>query len=266
MIGIIKMAKLRGHVAESRLKLIVAGDSGKGKTGLLSTLANAGYNLGILDFDNGLDILFSYLNDDALDRVHYITLEDDIKNRRSAWGQFCKVLDDGWKDDQEDLGKIQDWDDTWFLVIDSGTKMGSAAMRATLSQGGKDINAQPTLPDYGEAGRKIINRITPLLSNKLKFHLIINTHLKSDKDDYDRTYYMPAFVGSASSIELPTLFNNVVRIDNKPNGEPFIRTKSDNKMGLKTSAPNELGKEAEFDLATFMKVIQENVKKKSAKS
>ena len=255
--------KFRDHPVDSRVKMIVAGDSGSGKTGLLSTLANSGYNVAIMDFDNGLDVLASYLKPEAVDNVHYMMLEDDAPGtspRKSAWGKFCDVMDKGWKDDTEDLGSIKDWGSDWVLVIDTLNSMGNAAMRATLSQAKIAVDAQPRIQDYGEAGRKVFNRVVPLLSNDYKCHIICNTHLRAETDDYDRTKYYPATIGSALSKELPKWFNNVVRIDSKPNGERVIRTKSDNRMALKTSCPTIFQDNEEFDLAKLIATIQENAR------
>ena len=56
------MANIKTHKSAEYTKLMLVGDSGSGKTTALSTLANAGYNLRILDFDDGLSILPEFLN------------------------------------------------------------------------------------------------------------------------------------------------------------------------------------------------------------
>jgi hypothetical protein len=42
------------HESNSIVKAMLAADSGSGKTGALACLVDAGFNLRILDFDNGL--------------------------------------------------------------------------------------------------------------------------------------------------------------------------------------------------------------------
>ena len=56
----IKMANIKTHKSAEYTKLMLVGDSGSGKTTALASLANAGYNLRILDFDDGLSILQSF--------------------------------------------------------------------------------------------------------------------------------------------------------------------------------------------------------------
>ena len=59
------MPPLATHAATKRTKLLIVGDPGSGKTALLGSLANAGYNVRILDFDAGVDILFAYVKPDC---------------------------------------------------------------------------------------------------------------------------------------------------------------------------------------------------------
>ena len=68
------MANIKNHKSSDYTKLLLVGDSGSGKTSSLAALANAGYNLRILDYDDGLSILPEFLNKDAVKRVSYVTL------------------------------------------------------------------------------------------------------------------------------------------------------------------------------------------------
>jgi len=72
------MANISKHKSADYTKLMLVGDSGAGKTSALASLANAGYNLRILDFDDGLSILPEFLNKDAVQRVSYVTLKDGL--------------------------------------------------------------------------------------------------------------------------------------------------------------------------------------------
>ena len=72
------MASIKNHQSTDVTKLLLVGDSGSGKTASLAELANAGYNLRILDYDDGLAILPEFLNSDAVNRVSYVTLKDPI--------------------------------------------------------------------------------------------------------------------------------------------------------------------------------------------
>src|SRR6266478_131479 len=80
------MPLIRDHPSSSTTKLLLIGHSSSGKTGSLASLPPAGFNLRIIDLDNGLDILKSYLTDstspyvkqdpECASRVSSITLTD----------------------------------------------------------------------------------------------------------------------------------------------------------------------------------------------
>ncbi len=253
------MAKYETHEKDRRARIIVAGDSGSGKTGLLATVANAGYRTCIIDADNGLDVLDAYLTDEGRENLHYITLKDNVEKRTSAWGEFVKILTNGWKDDEEDLGKIDEWDENSVLVLDTLDFLGKAAMRVVMSQAGKALDAQPEIQHWGDAQRMLEQRIAALCSPTIKCHLIVNTHLKQVEDSIGRSQHYPAMCGTAPSLYIGDYFNTVVRLDTKAKltGEAVrtIRTTSDNKMNLKSSVPTTLKPEETFDLGHILDTI-----------
>ena len=61
------------------VKMLLIGDTGSGKTGALASLAKAGYKLHILDFDNGVPVIASYLNEAELKTVEVEVLTDKMK-------------------------------------------------------------------------------------------------------------------------------------------------------------------------------------------
>lgn len=65
----IKMASIKEHTSADVTKLLLVGDSGSGKTAALASLANAGKNLRILDYDDGLSILPDLLTPEGVSRV-----------------------------------------------------------------------------------------------------------------------------------------------------------------------------------------------------
>lgn len=121
------MASIRNHTSTDVTKLLLVGDSGSGKTATLATLANAGYNLRILDFDDGLAILPEFLLDSAVDRVSFVTLKDPI-GKADAFRKSANLIGN-WKDGDEDFGPVNKWTSKDVLVIDSLTLMGEAALR-----------------------------------------------------------------------------------------------------------------------------------------
>ena len=77
------MPSLAQHQSNEFTKLLIEGDSGSGKTGALASLVGAGYKLRILDMDNGLDSLKSFVMKDCpdkIDNVEFRTLRDEYSS------------------------------------------------------------------------------------------------------------------------------------------------------------------------------------------
>lgn len=200
----------------SRLMLLLVSDSGMGKTGSLASLAKAGYNLRILDVDNGTAIVRNLLKDDpaALERVYVEKCLDTFKNVNGrilpktplkAWPRISQLLSH-WKvgtppkeqrvvlaagtsaainlpdtplpasPDYYDLGPITSWTNKEILVIDSLTHAGEAAMRYHQSLNGK-LGTHPTLPDWGIVQTMIKELLEMLKDSEVKCHVIVITHI-----------------------------------------------------------------------------------------
>lgn len=182
------------------IKLMILGDSGAGKTGSLASLANAGYRLFILDFDNGTPVLRSYLTDEGAKRVYVKTFNDRLKmdgiailpdGPPSSYSSAMKTLNK-WDEGEEDLGTITKWGPQDICVIDSLTFFSRAAMRDGLYQNTKDdlmkggkesISARyrwqhPYPADYGEAQNKVENFFALAYGSYVKCNLIVNAHIE----------------------------------------------------------------------------------------
>ena len=147
------MANISKHKSAEYTKLMLVGDSGAGKTSALASLANAGYNLRILDFDDGLSILPEFLNKDAVSNVSFITLKDGL-GQANAFRKGVQMITN-WKDGDEDFGTVKNWTNKDVLVIDSLTLMGEAALRGALVFNNKKPTDQPSQPEWGTAARDV---------------------------------------------------------------------------------------------------------------
>ena len=111
------MASIKNHTSVDVTKLLLVGDSGSGKTASLATLANAGYKLRILDFDNGLDILPEFLTETGVNNVSYVTLKDPM-GRAEAFRKGATLISN-WKDEDEEYGPVSKWPNKDVLVIEA---------------------------------------------------------------------------------------------------------------------------------------------------
>lgn len=184
------MPTLASHQSNTTTKLLLLGDSGTGKTGATASLIMAGYNLKILDFDNGLDILVGVLRDKAkgdkklldgwLGQVSYLTLTDRMKainNRLApiqavAWQNAVNALSK-WPDG----GSLETWGPKDILVVDSLTFAGKAAMRFIAQLNGR-LGVAPQIQDYWDAQRLIDSLCATLYDESVKCNVIVLSHIR----------------------------------------------------------------------------------------
>ena len=260
------MASIRNHTSTDVTKLLLVGDSGSGKTATLATLANAGYNLRILDFDDGLAILPEFLQDDAVDRVSFVTLKDPI-GKADAFRKSANLIAN-WKDGDEDFGPVNKWTSKDVLVIDSLTLMGEAALRGALSFNNKKPTDQATQPEWGTAARDVQNIVQYITGSEVPCNVVVTTHMQYMEGDTGVSKAYPTSVGSKLSTKLGRYFNCVCRIDTRTSSkgtERTLRTVSDHRMDLKVTAPSLLEANVPLDLAKLFEAIQTSARKKLSK-
>lgn len=242
------MPSLSQHQSSTTTKLLYLGDSGTGKTGSLASLAKAGYNLRILDFDNGLDILAHLLSDDpdAMSRVRFKTCTDKMKQIGNAivpdgipqaFSNAMKALN-GWKDEDEDLGPISKWGEKDVLVVDSMTFFGNAVMRHVLHINGKS-GQQPSQPNWGEAMRINEDFMAMLYDSSIKCNVIVISHIVQLGDENVGLQGFPTALGTKLPPKIPRYFNTMVCAETRGVGtgqKRLIRTRS--KMGLELKVAN----------------------------
>lgn len=170
--------------------MLLLGDSGAGKTGALCSLASVGYNLRILDLDNGLDVVKNLLSDssspytkDAAERVNFVTLTEKMKmiggqpipTTATVWTRTMNLLNN-WVDGEEKLGPITSWGPNDILIIDSLSLLSTAAMNHVLAMNGR-LGQKPWLADWGVGQALLENLLQLLFSMEVKCNVIINCHI-----------------------------------------------------------------------------------------
>jgi len=264
------MPGLADHKSQALVKTLVVADSGFGKTGALASLAKAGYNLWIVDFDNGLDVLRNLLRDDtkALARVNYETFTDEftnvggnlmLKGIPKAFAGALKLLSD-WPG----KGPLDKWTDKDVLIIDTLTTMGLASMRHILALTGRDGKAQ--IQDWGAAMDQVERVVQMLATKEVNCHVILNCHIQyaetSEGSGMFKGY--PAALGNKLSPKIPVYFNNCLvgkSTGAGANKKRVFMTKGDGMVEGKASlvnVPNELPQDT--GLATFFELLRGGVK------
>jgi hypothetical protein len=255
------MANIKNHSAAATTKLLFIGDSGAGKTGALASLASAGYNLRIMDFDNGLDVLKNLLLDPkspydkgSADRVEYITLTEKMKNvggkavpvKADVWQRAMTMLNH-WKEVVDgqvvsDLGPITTWTTQDVLVIDSLSGISQAAMNFILSMTFQG--------DWGLAQNLVEPFLQMLYSDAVVCNVVVNCHITYIGDDNNMRGY-PNTLGKALPPKVGRYFNSMLLAKSTGQGTATKRRILTNVTGvldLKNTAPLRVA--SEYDLST----------------
>lgn len=254
------------------IKTLLVGHSGAGKSGALASLAAAGYNLRILDYDNGLPVLKDYLtnpnsiyvkqNPACATNVRFRTLTDSKKNvggtlqtkSAKAWSEGMKLLTH-WKETDPttgeitDLGPLETWTTKDILVIDSLTKMSDAAYNFHLQMNGRLLSGYSE-DTYGKdvgATQRLIKGLLDLLNDEgTACNVILISHL-SISDEVGRAlkpkedgHAFPSSIGKALGPQIPRWFNNMLfvkEVGTKRQIFTDFQTTDGNVVSTKSSAP-----------------------------
>jgi hypothetical protein len=238
------MVKLSEHVANEFVKILYCGNSGTGKTGSLVSLVEAGYDLRVLDMDNGIKTLKSYIMKQCPDKIDLVDVEtrrDRFKSTSAgvivdgmpkAYVEATKLLTK-WSDDSIP----SEWGSNTIFVLDSLTALGDAAFEwaKAVSPGTKDPRQW-----YGTAGESVEHIIALLTSPEFHAHVIVITHVRTYEIAEGLNIDIPTSIGSALGRTLPRYFNNMVLALSSGSGDNVKRTISTvptGVMDLKTEAP-----------------------------
>lgn len=263
------MPNLTQHQSASFTKMLLMGDSKSGKTGALASLVCAGFNLRILDLDNGLDPLKTFVERDCpqrLSSVEYRTLRDKRKSSPAgaiidgaprAFVDALKMLD-RWKYDDVDLGVPAEWGPDCILVVDSLTFLSDAAydFREPLTPRGRDGKYDQRAV-YKDAQDAIESVLALLTSENFRTNVIVISHVKYIERENGVTKGYPTSVGSALSPIIPRYFNTVVLFETS-GGKRTLKTEATPQIDLATPKPFEVARSypIESGLASLFEILR----------
>jgi len=267
------MPTLQQHHSTNLIKLLVLGDSKAGKTGGLASLVCAGYKLAIVDMDNMLSPLRSFVERECpelLNNVHFATFRDTyvmgpdgpvIKGVPKAYTSARKMMEH-WKTDDEDLGRPSEWGPDWILVWDSLSRYCDSAYdwAEPLTPRGRSGQLDPRVT-YGNSQDAVEKDLANLGSDSLATNVIVIGHLVymtiQDPSGAERVKAFPQGIGQKLSPKIPQYFPNVVHFYNN-NGKRTLRTTSTPLLDLANPKPFEMEKEypIETGLADFFNVLR----------
>lgn len=269
------MGKLSNHQSSITTKMLNLGDPGSGKTGALASLAEAGYNLRIIDLDNGLDILKNLLaaKPEAEARVEFETITDKMRSvggklmpaKATVWTRAVGLLQD-WKTDSANFGAVSTWGTKDILVIDSLTHLANAAMNFQLQMNAR-LGQAPQQQDWYQAQQLLLGLIQTLYDEGVKCNVIINCHVVFIGEEGGPQRGYPATLGKALSPQIGSYFNSIVMSKTTGTGaneKHRILTRSNGGIELKTSAPGRV--KGEYGIETGLAEYFRDVRGEGIKS
>lgn len=259
------MPSLANHQSNDFVKLLLTGDSGSGKSGAKASLVKAGYKLRVLDMDNGLDPLKTYILrecPDKIDNVEFRTLRDNYKttaagpvvDKPKAFVDAMKMLDN-WKYDDIDLGKPSEWGPDCILDLDSLSFFSDAAFdwARGMNPGAKDPRQW-----FYSAQQAVESALALLTSGSFRTNVIVSAHVRYSTGDDGRNKGYPNAIGSALGPTIPRYFNHWVQCESK-SGKRSIQTMATNMFDLKNTKPFEMKESYPISsgLADFFAVLRD---------
>lgn len=220
--------------ARKIIKAAVAGLSGSGKTAQIAGLLNAGYTCIVFDYDDGLEIIRSYANAQAIeDRLHFVTLTDALTHREmstttggkiivvtpessTAYSNTVQLIEDKWP-----CGFLSKLDHRHVVFFESGSRLFENMMNHAQS-----ANPNSTRWDAsGAATGLMLAFLSTYLGSlkKISCHTVFNFHLKWANDPASgQTIYQPAFPGTIIPANFSSYFNHVLAMVREHDGHYLV--------------------------------------------
>jgi hypothetical protein len=249
------------------IKILLLGDPGGGKTGSLASLVKAGYNVRIMDFDNGTEILRNLLTPEEYATCSIIPLQDkrlakkipvmegqNIKGwkvsavpvRADAWQKTVDLICTDWVEPELrpgstqkiSYGNVYSWTSKDVLVFDSLTHAWRTAMNFILAINNR-LGQNPTQPEWGTVQGMILDVLSTFFDASIKCNVICCAHIAYDVDQNEILHGLPSGPGRALNREIGTYFNHTIRAVTVGTRHSLV-TKSDGVVELKNAAPNRI--------------------------
>lgn len=220
----------------TRLRLMALGSPKAGKTPLLAGAINAGFRVGVLDWDGNGANLIAYVKPENLSRVSVIPLRDRMFRRANgelsplgrenarvepqAWLRAGRALDDWGKlggidgaGNKADWGAASNWGTDTILAFDSLTGAGDAAFNLALFNNNRDFG-RIRRQDWQSAMKMEDALLEDLVGSFYQCHFYATAHLKpvgpktqddSQDDDEDLKTARHAIAAAQAAI-IPTRY------------------------------------------------------------
>lgn len=254
------MPSYADHPVTSRVKLLLLGDSGQGKTGGLASLANEGFKVHVLDVDRGLDVVSEYINPDKIGNLDYVPVNN---KDAGAWKAVQEHLFKAW--DGKEGENVYSWGAEDVLVIDSATFLCDMCHTSVLQDHKIAFDAAKYDRGYWNVTAKRFEAlISNLMEEKVKCNIILTAHLRYLEDEKTgATQLAPSFLGRQLPSILPRYMNNMWKVEKDATKKELIyKTHAEGKLALKCTMPSVVKSEDKRSLGVLFRAMIDAASKK----
>lgn len=255
-------------LSKKPIKLMLIGTSGAGKTGALTSLVKDGYQLRILDMDEGLDALIHHVNHECADKMGNIAYQSFrdvykmgptgpiVKGAPKAAINAINALDK-WDD-----GTIpSEWGNEYIFVLDSLTLFGRAAFEWAKQQ---NPLAKEPRTWYGAAQNLLENTIASLTGPSFNANVIVISHIDIRTQPDGTVKGFASSIGEALGPKIPAYFNTLIISETSGSGTNIrrkLKTVPTNLVDAKNPASYKI--DAEYPIETGLSSIFKALKASS---
>lgn len=248
---------------EMSINILLMGDPGVGKSSACASLANHGYEVGILDLDGHPQSILDPKIVTKENRKN-IFIEQVGLNDPNGWAKCLNLIDKGnWGG----WGPPTKWPSNRVFVLDSGSFLSTHALVASLIDSGytmedfykgKHNKGRDAIRVYQSVGSRVTRAIQKLCAAPCPF--IATFHIRDIQDENRFTRRKIATEGNRASDEIPKLFGDIWEVDVNSKGERFINTKADKDTIRKNSLPSHIEDKIPLDLGPVFDIFSKSLK------
>lgn len=215
------------HTDSEYLKFMYIGDSSTGKTGSLVSLVEAGYDLCLLDMDNGRQTLLNFVKarcPDKLSSISYLSFRDKYRATKSgpivsgsprAYVDALKSLEK-WDDDTDPA----EWGKNTVFVLDTFGSLGKAAFEWAK---GMNPAAKDPRQWYFAAQQSLENVLQLLTGDNFGTNVIVISHVNYKEVTEGVHKGHAAAIGSALGPTIAKYFNTLILAESSGVGKNVRR-------------------------------------------
>lgn len=227
-------------------RILVAAESGAGKTALLASLANAGWQLKIQDFDGGLEILRYRVKPACKKNVSletYVDKKMQVEKKTNSGTMLVTVpsttnnafgeSETDRKQKWPDGGCIFDWGPECIYVLDSYSFWFESAIFHIMR-----INGWGRYESMGQAVGFAQQFLDDLKSPRIKCQILVMFHLQTSPDKFtDELCLFPASIGRDLPYKVGRFFNTALSIETAGEKKTLITRPTRKLPWIKTAMP-----------------------------